>query len=188
VNPVIPEAVMMVAAQVVGNDATIAWANALGSNFDLNVMMPVIAYNLLQSIDLLAGAARHLAEKCVDAEKHLSGKKVSGVVAIEADEARCRDLIELSLAMCTSLAPRIGYDAAAALAKKAYTEGVNVRQVALEQVAGRPIEEVTQALGLTERPALLVKLGVPSAAEIEALLEPHGQTVRGTGVGGSGGG
>ncbi len=79
VNPVIPEAVMMVAAQVVGNDATIAWANALGSNFDLNVMMPVIAYNLLQSIDLLASAARHLAEKCVDADKHLGGKKVDGV-------------------------------------------------------------------------------------------------------------
>ena len=65
VNPVIPEAVMMVAAQVVGNDATIAWANALGSNFDLNVMMPVIAYNLLQSIDLLASAARYLADRCV---------------------------------------------------------------------------------------------------------------------------
>ena len=78
VNPVIPEAVMMVAAQVVGNDATIAWANALGSNFDLNVMMPVIAYNLLQSIDLLANAAQHLAEKCVDAEKLLDGKKVDG--------------------------------------------------------------------------------------------------------------
>ena len=69
VNPVIPEAVMMVAAQVVGNDATIAWANALGSNFDLNVMMPVIAYNLLQSIELLANAAQHLAEKCVDADE-----------------------------------------------------------------------------------------------------------------------
>ncbi len=77
VNPVIPEAVMMVGAQVVGNDATIAWANALGSNFDLNVMMPVIAYNLLQSIDLLTGAAKHLAEKCVDAEKHLGGKSVA---------------------------------------------------------------------------------------------------------------
>ena len=188
VNPVIPEAVMMVGAQVVGNDATIAWANALGSNFDLNVMMPVIAYNLLQSIELLTGAARHLADKCVDAEKHLSGKKVVGVTAIEADEARCRDLIELSLAMCTSLAPRIGYDAAAALAKLAYNEGVNVRQVALERVAGRTIEEVASALGLAEPPAVLARLGVPSAAEIEAMLEPHGQTVRGTGVGGSGGG
>ena len=60
--------------------------------------------------------------------------------------------------------------------------------MALEQVAGRSIEDVTQALGLTDRPALLAKLGVPSRAEIEALLEPHGQTVRGTGVGGSAGG
>ena len=65
VNPVIPEAVMMVAAQVVGNDATIGWANALGSNFELNVMMPVLAYNLLQSIDLLTNAADVLAGRCV---------------------------------------------------------------------------------------------------------------------------
>ncbi|WP_435005989.1 class II fumarate hydratase [Tundrisphaera lichenicola] len=188
VNPVIPEAVMMAAAQVVGNDATIAWANALGSNFDLNVMMPVIAYNLLQSIDLLAGASKHLAEKCVDAEKHLSGKKVFGVLAIEADETRCRDLIELSLAMCTSLAPRIGYDVAAALAKKAYQGGVNVRQVALDILPDKSVEEIAEGLALSARPALLDRLGVPSAAEVEAMLEPHGQTIRGTGVGGSGGG
>ena len=90
VNPVIPEAVMMVAAQVVGNDATIAWANALGSNFDLNVMMPVIAYNLLQSIDLLTNAAaEHLADKCVDAGRFLAGQKVEGVVA---DRGRRRPL------------------------------------------------------------------------------------------------
>jgi len=192
VNPVIPEAVMMVGAQVVGNDATIAWANAIGSNFDLNVMMPVIAYNLLQSVDLLTSAARHLAEKCVDAEKHLGGKVdrkgKPRVVGIEADVDRCRDLIELSLAMCTALAPRIGYDPAAAVAKRAFQDGINVRQVALEQIAGRSIEEVVQGLGLPEAPAILVKLGVPTAAEIEALLEPHGQTVRGTGVGGSAGG
>ncbi len=188
VNPVIPEAVMMVGAQVVGNDATIAWANALGSNFDLNVMMPVIAYNLLQSIDLLQNAARHLAEKCLDAEKHLAGKKVAGVLKVEADEERCRALIELSLAMCTALAPRIGYDAAASLAKRAYEEGKNVRQVALEAVAGRTLDEVAAALELADRPAILARLGVPSAAEIEGLLDPHGQTVRGTGVGGSAGG
>src|SRR6185437_12314891 len=90
VNPVVPEAVMMVAAQVVGNDATIGWANALGSNFELNVMMPVIAYNLLQSIDLLAGAASVLADRCV--------------VGIEAEGDACRDSIERSLAMCTALA------------------------------------------------------------------------------------
>ncbi len=106
VNPVIPEAVMMVGAQVVGNDATIAWANALGSNFELNVMMPVLAYNLLQSIDLLANAAQHLGEKCV--------------AGIKAEPTNCANSIERSLAMCTALAPRIGYDLAAAVAKTAF--------------------------------------------------------------------
>ena len=188
VNPVIPEAVMMVAAQVVGNDATIGWANALGSNFDLNVMMPVIAFNLLQSIELLTTAAEHLATKCLDATKHLSGKKVEGVTEIEADEERCEELIEQSLAMCTALAPRIGYDSAAALAKRAYKDGTNVRQVALEQVAGRSADEVASALGLKENPAILTRLGVPTAEEIAAMLDPHGQTIRGTGVGSGGGG
>ena len=188
VNPVIPEAVMMVGAQVVGNDATIAWANALGSNFDLNVMMPVIAYNLLQSIDLTTMAAKHLSEKCIDAEKHLSGQATEGVLKIEADADRCRDLVEISLAMCTALAPRIGYDAASALAKKAYKNGTNVRQVALELIAGQEIGAIVEALGLSEPPAILTKLGAPSASEIETLLDPHGQTVRGTGVGSSGGG
>ncbi|WP_435015300.1 class II fumarate hydratase [Tundrisphaera sp. TA3] len=188
VNPVIPEAVMMVAAQVVGNDATIAWANALGSNFDLNVMMPVIAFNLLQSIEILSNAAKHLAEKCVDAEKHLAGKAVVGVLGIEADEQRCRELIEQSLAMCTALAPRIGYDVAASLAKKAYKEGKNVREIALSDVAGKTVEEIGPALGLADPPGLLMRLGVPTAEEIAAMLEPHGQTVRGTGVGGAAGG
>ena len=121
VNPVIPEAVMMVAAQVVGNDATIAWANALGSNFDLNVMMPVIAYNLLQSIDLLANAAEHLADKCVDAEKLLAGQgRRRRRRGSRPTPSAASELIERSLAMCTALAPRIGYDNAAAIAKKAY--------------------------------------------------------------------
>jgi fumarate hydratase class II len=169
VNPVIPEAVMMVAAQVVGNDATITWANALGSNFELNVMMPVIAYNLLQSIELLATAARHLAEKCA--------------VGIEADEQRCEESIERSLAMCTALAPRIGYDNAAALAKKAYKDGVNVRDVALS-LAGLSPEDAAAVLGS----ASALKAAPPTAEEVVALLDPRGQTVRGTGVGGSAGG
>ena len=167
VNPVIPEAMMMAAAQVVGNDATIGWANALGSNFDLNVMMPVIAYNLLQSISLLANASRALEEKCI--------------AGIEADVSRCNDLIERSLAMCTALAPRIGYDAAAAVAKKAYTSGRTVREVALE-LAGMTPAAASQILGAE------LKGGVPTAEEVARLLEPHGQTVRGTGVGGSAGG
>jgi fumarate hydratase class II len=172
VNPVIPEAVLMVGAQVVGNDATIAWANALGSNFDLNVMMPVIAYNLLQSIDLLTSAATVLAEKCVR--------------GIAANEGRCAETIERSLAMCTALAPRIGYDAAAAVAKKAFQTGKNVRDIA-RTLAGKTPEEVAALLGTPLSPDAL-KLGVPSTVEIDRLLDPHGQTIRGVGAGGSAGG
>ncbi len=103
VNPVIPESVLMVAAQVIGNDATVAWGGAAG-NFELNVMMPVIVYNLLQSIEITAAASELLAKSCVD-----------GLVA---NEERCRAMIEKSLAMVTSLAPKIGYDKAAEIAKE----------------------------------------------------------------------
>jgi fumarate hydratase class II len=187
VNPVIPEAVMMVAAQVVGNDATIAWSNALGSNFDLNVMMPVMAYNLLQSIDLLSNAAEHLAEKCVDAGRFLTGTKAVGVLRIEADVEGCRGQIERSLAMCTALAPRIGYDNASAIAKKAYQDKLNVRDVALGLV-GKSAQEVEAILGSSASAETLErKGGYPTAQEVEAMLDPRGQTVRGTGVGGAGG-
>ena len=180
VNPVIPEAVMMVAAQVVGNDATIAWANALGSNFDLNVMMPVIAYNLLQSIELLTEAAGHLADKCVDATRFLEGKSVPGVTAIEADEARCRETIERSLAMCTALAPRIGYDNAAAVAKLAYRDGLTVRKVA-ETCVGRTPEELEAALGPPASAKVLsAHGGFPGLDEVNRLLDPLHQTQGGT--------
>jgi fumarate hydratase class II len=189
VNPVIPEAVMMVSAQVLGNDATIAWANALGSNFDLNVMMPVIAYNLLQSIELLTGSAQHLRDRCVDAQEHFTSHQIKppGVVQVQADAKRCEALIELSLAMCTALAPRIGYDAAAAIAKIAYKEGRNVRDVALD-LPGKSPEDAAALLHLAKPTAALVEHGVPSADEINRLLDPHGQTVRGAGAGGSAGG
>ena len=166
VNPVIPEAVMMVGAQVVGNDATIAWANALGSNFDLNVMMPVIAYNLLQSIDLLASAARSTWRTSASTPRSTWAARRSRASSDRGRRGSLPDLIELSLAMCTALAPRIGYDVAASMAKRAYKDGTNVRQVALEQVAGKSIEEVThgQTSGLTE-PAgrSWPSYGVPSA-------------------------
>ena len=130
---------MMVAAQVVGNDATIAWANALGSNFDLNVMMPVIAFNLLQSIELLANAARHLDEKCLDANGFLANQSVDGVHRVEADEARCRESIERSPSRWEPpSAPRVRYDNAAAVAKKAYHEGRTVREVSLESSSATP--------------------------------------------------
>ncbi len=117
VNPVICESVMMVCSQVIGADATIAWAGANG-NLDLNVMMPVIAHNLLESIRIMGNAADNLAERCV-----------SGIVA---NEERCRELIELSMAMVTSLAPKIGYDRAAEIAKESARTGRTVRQICLD--------------------------------------------------------
>ena len=177
---------MMVAAQVVGNDSTIAWANAMGSSFELNVMMPVMAYNLLQSIDLLANAAGHLVDKCIDVAPDV--KVFGNVRGVEAEPERCADLIERSLAMCTALAPRIGYDAAAAIAKKSFATGKFVRQVALDFVGKTPTE-VAAILELDDAAAsILLKTGVPSGEEITRLLDPYSQTVRGTGVGGSGGG
>ena len=116
VNPVIPEAVIQVAAQVIGNDAAVTVGCQSGS-FELNTMLPVIAYNLLQSITLITSATRVFAEKCV--------------AGITANEARCKAFVEQSLAMCTTLAPIIGYDKAAAIAKEAYENGKTVREVAL---------------------------------------------------------
>ncbi len=118
VNPVIAESVTMVAAQVIGNDVTITVAGQSG-NFELLVMLPVMAYNLLQSVELLARAAENFAVRCVE--------------GIAANEPRCRDSIESSLAMCTALAPEIGYEAAARIAKEAYRTGKTVRAVALAE-------------------------------------------------------
>ena len=132
VNPVIPEAVLQVAAQVVGNDATITISGQAG-NFELNVMMPVIAYNLLQSIDLLAAAARVFAEKCVS--------------GIAANPDACAAFIEQSLALATGLVPRIGYDRAAAVAQKAYDSGRTVRAVLTEERI-LPKEEIDRLLDI----------------------------------------
>jgi fumarate hydratase, class II len=119
VNPVMSEMVLQVAAQVVGNDATITWAAGMGSTFELNVMMPVMAYNLLQSIALLSTAAGVFADRCV--------------AGLSVDRERCESLVEQSLAMCTSLAPIIGYDAAADIAKESFKTGKTVRQIAVER-------------------------------------------------------
>jgi fumarate hydratase, class II len=118
VNPVIVESVTMVAAQVIGNDATVAFSGAAGSYLELNVMMPVAAYNLLQSISLLANSARNLATRCVD-----------GLRATANGPAG----VERGLMTSTGLTPRIGYDAAAAIAKEAYASGRTVREVAKER-------------------------------------------------------
>ena len=118
VNPVIAESVTMVCAQVIGNDVTVTLGGQAG-NFELLVMLPVMAYNLLQSIELLATASSNFASRCVE--------------GIQANEQRCKDSIEGSLAMCTALAPEIGYDAAAKAAKEAYKTGKTVRQIAKDQ-------------------------------------------------------
>jgi fumarate hydratase class II len=130
VNPVIPEAVAMVAAQVIGNDATIT-IGGMSGNFELNVMKPVIAYNLLQSIDLLANASLVLTDRCIR--------------GLEANRQRAQEMVEKSLAMVTSLAPKIGYDRAAEIAKEAYRTGRTVRELCLEKQV-LPPEELEKVL------------------------------------------
>ena len=117
VNPVVPEATLMVCAQVIGNDAAVAWAGASG-NFELNVMMPVIARNVLESIRLLANASRLLADRCVD--------------GITADVERMREYAESSPSVVTPLNRYIGYEAAAKVAKQALADGATIREVVLE--------------------------------------------------------
>jgi fumarate hydratase, class II len=117
VNPVVPEAALMVAAQVTGNDATIAVAGAAG-NFELNVMLPVMAKNLLESVRLLAGVSRLLADRTVD--------------GIEADRERTREYAESSPSVVTPLNRYIGYENAAAVAKTALAERKTIREAVLE--------------------------------------------------------
>jgi fumarate hydratase class II len=130
VNPVIPEAVLQVAGQVIGNDAAITFAGQAG-NFELNVMLPLIAYNLLQSIDLLHSVVTVLAEKCVQ--------------GILADREKCASYLEQSLALATALVPIIGYEKAAAIAKEAHEQGKTVREVALKNQV-LPEHEVNRLL------------------------------------------
>ena len=137
VNPVIPESVLMVAAQVMGNDVTIS-LGGLSGNFELNVMMPVVAYNLLQSTEILANGSRLLADRCV-----------RGLVG---NRERCEALVEESLAMVTALAPAIGYDRAAEIAKEAFATGRTVRELCVEQqvLPGEELERVLDAKAQTE--------------------------------------
>jgi fumarate hydratase class II len=128
VNPVIPEAVLQVTAQIVGNDAAITMGG-LGGNLELNTMLPLITHNLLQSIQLLSAASRVFAEKCID--------------GIRANLERCASALEESLALSTHLVPALGYDRAAALAKEAYRTGRTIRQVALE-VGMIPKEQINR--------------------------------------------
>ncbi|HEX5631420.1 MAG TPA: class II fumarate hydratase [Acidimicrobiia bacterium] len=132
VNPVMAESVMQVAAQVIGNDAAVTWAGANG-NFELNVMMPVLAHNLIESAELIGSVSDAFREKCV--------------IGIEANEERAAMLLDQNISIVTALAPKIGYDKSAEIAKKAFTTGKGVRQVALE-VTGLPAEEIDHLLDL----------------------------------------
>ena len=131
VNPVMCEALMQVCAQVFGGDATITWAAAAGSSFELNVMMPVMAHHFLENARILGNAVRAFTEKCVH--------------GISANEARCNELVEYSMAMVTSLAPIIGYDRAAEIAKESAKTGKTVRQLCEEQQV-LPAAELAAAL------------------------------------------
>ena len=145
VNPVIVESLTMVVARVVGNDATIAFGQT-GSLLELNVMLPVTATALLESIELLAAAAANFSERCIE-----------GMTATERGPA----LVEQGLMLATALAPVIGYDEAAKLAKEAHRTGRTIRDLALER-------------GL-------------DAAELDRLLDPAAMTEPGLGGGAAGG-
>jgi fumarate hydratase class II len=141
VNPVMAESLMQVCAQVIGNDAAIT-LGGLGGNFELNTMMPLMSHNLLQSIELLSNAARLFGTRCIR--------------ELKADRARCEGLVEESLAMVTALAPALGYDQAAAIAKQAWEQKKTVRAVVREkQLLGE--EELARLLD----PRPMTEPGIP---------------------------
>jgi fumarate hydratase class II len=130
VNPVMSEMLLMVCAQVIGHDATIAWGGAAGT-FELNVMIPVMAYNFLSAVAVLAHAVALFASRCIE--------------GLQANEARATSFVEQSLAMATALNPRIGYDAAAAIAREAAASGKTVRDICLEKNI-LPVDELDRLL------------------------------------------
>jgi fumarate hydratase class II len=140
VNPVLCEAVCQVVAQVVGNDAAVAWGGAAG-NFELNVMLPVIARNLLESIQLVANVSRVFADRCV--------------AGIEANVERCREYAESSPSIVTPLNHYVGYDEAAKIAKQALKERKTIREVVVERghvpdrISEEQLDEVLDVLSMT---------------------------------------
>jgi fumarate hydratase class II len=143
VNPVLPEATLMVCAQVVGNDATVGWAGATGS-FELNVMMPVLARNVLESVRLLATSTRLLAERCVD--------------GIEADAERMRAYAESSPSIVTPLNRVVGYEEAARIAKQALADGATIRDTVV-------------AMGYVER-GDITEEQLDRALDVESMTRP----------------
>ena len=119
VNPVMCESLMQVAARVIGNDQTVAMGGAIGGQFQLNIMMPIMGHAILESIALLAAACRAFVDFCAE--------------GLEANPEACEASVEQSLSMVTSLNPLIGYEKAAALAKKAFATGKTIRQLCREE-------------------------------------------------------
>ncbi|MBK9180607.1 MAG: class II fumarate hydratase [Acidimicrobiales bacterium] len=136
VNPVLPEAVVQVACQVIGNDAAVAWGGAAG-NLELNVMLPVMGRNLLESIRLLAAVSRLFADRCVS--------------GIEADVETCRRYALSSPALVTALNPAIGYEAAASVVQQSLREGRTVREVVLDRglLTEDEVDRALDVLGMT---------------------------------------
>jgi fumarate hydratase class II len=152
VNPVVPEAVCQIVAQVFGNDAAVAFGGAAG-NLELNVMLPVIARNLLESIRLLSSSTRLLADRCVD--------------GIEAETEHLRALAESSPSIVTPLNRHIGYENGAKVAKKAVADGITVRQAVVELgLVGDGENQVSEA-------------DLDKALDVLAMAYPHGRPVTG---------
>ena len=143
VNPVMAEMLNMVSFQVIGNDLTIAMAAQAGQ-LELNVMMPIINYNLLQSLEIFRNAVRVFTEKCIK--------------GIKADRARCKELAEKSIGLATVLNPFIGYEKAAAVAKEAVATGKTIREIVLEKriLSKKEIDKILDPMAMT-RPRLIKK-------------------------------
>ena len=137
VNPVMAESLMQVCVQVIGNDAAIGVAG-LSGNFELNTMMPVMSHNLLQSIELMTQSSRVFSARCIQ--------------GLAADRERCEALVEQSLAMVTALAPVLGYDRAAAIAKDAWEQNKTVREVVREKnlLGAEELERILDPRPMTE--------------------------------------
>ncbi|RME60605.1 MAG: class II fumarate hydratase [Candidatus Dadabacteria bacterium] len=137
VNPVICESLLMVCMKVIGNDASTAFAGTQG-NFELNVTLPLIAYQLLESVEILTNGIKNFIEKCV--------------VGIKANTERCKYYAEMSPALCTALAVEIGYDKAAQLAKKALKENLSIKEIAVKEgiLTKEKAEEILNPLPLTK--------------------------------------
>ncbi|HID76432.1 MAG TPA: aspartate ammonia-lyase, partial [Planctomycetaceae bacterium] len=131
VNPVMCESLMQAAARVVGNDQTVAFCGAAGGQFQLNIMMPVMAYAVLESIKLMAQGTRIFTEKCLE--------------GLQANPEACRAAVENSLALATGLNPFLGYEQAAALAKEAFQTGKTIRQLCREKKV-LPEDQLEKAL------------------------------------------